>query len=248
MSVQHTLFDMGKAALDAAPEIARIHLSMPNLHHLLADLSRLRPGQSQSHLRSHRRAAWYDRGHHRALTQHFASGRQIRDRHNDHRKQRVCAGRRRRKLWPAHRRPRPRGNARPVRFRHGAQHIRVAHYSARLRSRRKRHMVRLSSCHSVHAAGWILHQPLRAPERFARIALHLHRKHAAAGIRRHRRVGIAARISRHRRFGCRRRALLRNRPLRSSSSTGRRLPFPRLRWSALSPDSSPTATSSFPPK
>ena len=38
-SVQHTLFDMGKAALDAAPEIARIHLSMPNLHHLLADLS-----------------------------------------------------------------------------------------------------------------------------------------------------------------------------------------------------------------
>ncbi len=39
MSVQHTLFDMGKAALDAAPEIARIHLSMPNLHHLLANLS-----------------------------------------------------------------------------------------------------------------------------------------------------------------------------------------------------------------
>jgi len=38
-SVQHTLFDMGKAALDAAPEIARIHLAMPNLHHLLADLS-----------------------------------------------------------------------------------------------------------------------------------------------------------------------------------------------------------------
>jgi urate oxidase len=39
MSVQHTLFDMGKAALDAAPEIARISLAMPNLHHLLADLS-----------------------------------------------------------------------------------------------------------------------------------------------------------------------------------------------------------------
>jgi urate oxidase len=39
MSVQHTLFDMGKAALDAAPEIERIHLAMPNLHHLLADLS-----------------------------------------------------------------------------------------------------------------------------------------------------------------------------------------------------------------
>jgi urate oxidase len=39
MSVQHTLFDMGKAALEAAPEITRIHLAMPNLHHLLADLS-----------------------------------------------------------------------------------------------------------------------------------------------------------------------------------------------------------------
>jgi len=39
MSVQHTLFGMGKAALDAAPEIANIKLTMPNLHHLLADLS-----------------------------------------------------------------------------------------------------------------------------------------------------------------------------------------------------------------
>ena len=39
MSVQHTLFDMGNAALAAAPEIARITLTMPNLHHLLADLS-----------------------------------------------------------------------------------------------------------------------------------------------------------------------------------------------------------------
>ncbi len=39
MSVQHTLFDMGKAALATAPEIASIKLTMPNLHHLLADLS-----------------------------------------------------------------------------------------------------------------------------------------------------------------------------------------------------------------
>jgi urate oxidase len=38
-SVQHTLFDMAKSALAAAPEIARITLTMPNLHHLLADLS-----------------------------------------------------------------------------------------------------------------------------------------------------------------------------------------------------------------
>lgn len=39
MSVQHTLFDMGRAGLDAAPEIARITLTMPNLHHIPADLS-----------------------------------------------------------------------------------------------------------------------------------------------------------------------------------------------------------------
>ena len=39
LSVQHTLFDMGKAVLNAAPEIERIELTMPNLHHLLADLS-----------------------------------------------------------------------------------------------------------------------------------------------------------------------------------------------------------------
>ncbi len=39
MSLQHTLFDLGKAVLDADPEIARMHLSISNLHHLLADLS-----------------------------------------------------------------------------------------------------------------------------------------------------------------------------------------------------------------
>jgi urate oxidase len=39
MSVQHTLYEMGKAALETAPEISRINLSLPNLHHLLADLS-----------------------------------------------------------------------------------------------------------------------------------------------------------------------------------------------------------------
>jgi len=38
---------MGKAALAAAPEIARIKLTMPNLHHLLADLSPF--GQDNPH-------------------------------------------------------------------------------------------------------------------------------------------------------------------------------------------------------
>jgi len=45
MSVQHTLYDMGKAALDAAPEIARVTLTMPNLHHCSPTLA-LWPGES----------------------------------------------------------------------------------------------------------------------------------------------------------------------------------------------------------
>lgn len=40
LSVQHTLYEMGKAALAAAPELARIQLIMPNVHCLLVDLSR----------------------------------------------------------------------------------------------------------------------------------------------------------------------------------------------------------------
>ena len=40
LSVQHTLFDMGKAAIEAVPEIASIKLTMPNLHCLPVDLSR----------------------------------------------------------------------------------------------------------------------------------------------------------------------------------------------------------------
>jgi urate oxidase len=40
LSVQHTLYDMGKAVLNSVPEIARITLTMPNLHCLLVDLSR----------------------------------------------------------------------------------------------------------------------------------------------------------------------------------------------------------------
>lgn len=40
LSVQHTLFDMGAAALAAIPEIARVKLTMPNLHCLLVNLER----------------------------------------------------------------------------------------------------------------------------------------------------------------------------------------------------------------
>lgn len=39
LSVQHTLYAMGEAALAAADEISEIRLTMPNKHHLLADLS-----------------------------------------------------------------------------------------------------------------------------------------------------------------------------------------------------------------
>ena len=41
-SVQHTLFDMAKAALAAAPLLKEIHLVMPNKHRLLVDLSRFK--------------------------------------------------------------------------------------------------------------------------------------------------------------------------------------------------------------
>ena len=38
-SVQTTLFQMGEAALQAAPEISKVHLVMPNQHCLLINLS-----------------------------------------------------------------------------------------------------------------------------------------------------------------------------------------------------------------
>lgn len=40
-SVQHTLYEMAKAALVAAPEVERLFLRMPNKHYLLADLEPL---------------------------------------------------------------------------------------------------------------------------------------------------------------------------------------------------------------
>jgi urate oxidase len=39
-SVQFTLHRMGKAVLEARPEIERIHFSLPNKHHLLYNLER----------------------------------------------------------------------------------------------------------------------------------------------------------------------------------------------------------------
>jgi urate oxidase len=39
-SVQHTLYAMGQAALNTAPEIMDMELAMPNKHCLLVDLSR----------------------------------------------------------------------------------------------------------------------------------------------------------------------------------------------------------------
>jgi len=40
LSVQHTLYDIGAAMLAAVPEMARVKLTMPNLHCNLVDLSR----------------------------------------------------------------------------------------------------------------------------------------------------------------------------------------------------------------
>ena len=39
LALQQTLWSMGSAVLEAHPELARISLSAPNRHHLLADLS-----------------------------------------------------------------------------------------------------------------------------------------------------------------------------------------------------------------
>jgi urate oxidase len=39
-SVQQTLYAMGAAALEAAPEVSEIRLSLPNRHHLLFDIGR----------------------------------------------------------------------------------------------------------------------------------------------------------------------------------------------------------------
>ena len=39
-SVQHTLYAMGRAVLDEIPDVADIHLVMPNRHHLPVDVSR----------------------------------------------------------------------------------------------------------------------------------------------------------------------------------------------------------------
>ena len=44
LSVQHTLYDIGEAMLAAVPQMARVKLTMPNLHCNLVDLSRF--GQS----------------------------------------------------------------------------------------------------------------------------------------------------------------------------------------------------------
>ncbi|WP_208810520.1 factor-independent urate hydroxylase [Micromonospora echinofusca] len=38
-SLQQTLYAMGEAALDACPELTEIHLSLPNKHHFLVDLT-----------------------------------------------------------------------------------------------------------------------------------------------------------------------------------------------------------------
>lgn len=40
LALQQTLFSMGRAVLEAHPEILQIRLSMPNIHHFVVDLSK----------------------------------------------------------------------------------------------------------------------------------------------------------------------------------------------------------------
>jgi urate oxidase len=39
LALQQSLYEMGKAALEAHPELAEVRLSLPNKHHFLVDLS-----------------------------------------------------------------------------------------------------------------------------------------------------------------------------------------------------------------
>jgi urate oxidase len=39
LALQQTLWEMGRAVLEAHPDVAEIRLSAPNKHHFLADLS-----------------------------------------------------------------------------------------------------------------------------------------------------------------------------------------------------------------
>jgi len=39
LSLQQTLYAMGKAALEARPEVAEVRITMPNKHHFVVDLS-----------------------------------------------------------------------------------------------------------------------------------------------------------------------------------------------------------------
>ncbi len=66
-SVQHTLHAMGKAVLDAVPEVAEIHIVMPNRHHLPVDVTLLRPRESQRGVRRDRGAVRPDPGDDTAL-------------------------------------------------------------------------------------------------------------------------------------------------------------------------------------
>ncbi len=169
-------------------------------------------------------------------------------RHSDHKRRSVRAERHSGELRPARGRAWPRGDPGAVRLRHGAQHVCIAHHSAGLRARRQRHMVRLSPRHRFDVAGRLLREPFCAPLRFAGIALHLHREHAAADLRRHRRMGTAACLSRHWRFGGRWSALLRHRAFPAVSPLGAARHSHACCGLRHRRDSSPIATSSFPPK
>ena len=65
-SVQFTLRRMGRAVLKAVDAIDRVHLSLPNRHHLLYDLSRFGLENPNVDLPRDDRALRPDRGHGRA--------------------------------------------------------------------------------------------------------------------------------------------------------------------------------------
>jgi len=45
LALQNTMWHIGRAILDAVPEIATVHLSAPNKHHFLYDFTRFSPAE-----------------------------------------------------------------------------------------------------------------------------------------------------------------------------------------------------------
>ena len=75
LALQQTLFAMGKAAIEARPEIAEVRFAMPNKHHFLSDLVAVRAREPRRGLLRRRPPLRPDRGHDHARRRGPGAGR-----------------------------------------------------------------------------------------------------------------------------------------------------------------------------